>query len=83
MFEEIEFNLSAFKHRISEENIRRAFFNYLYDGPIEDMENKYIRIGFDCSGNLLEIMYNEIDEHTVNIFHAMRCQSIYYPLLNA
>jgi len=52
------------------------------DGPIEDMENKYLRIGFDRSGNLLEIMYNEIDEHTVNIFHAMKCRGIYYPLLN-
>ena len=52
-------------------------------GPIENMENKYIRLGFDRSANLLEIMYNEIDEHTVNIFHAMKCQSVYYPLLNA
>jgi hypothetical protein len=52
-------------------------------GPVEDMENKYLRLGFDRSGNLLEIMYNEIDEHTVNVFHAMKCQSIYYSLLNA
>ena len=82
MFEEIEFNKSAFRHNISEEDIRWAFFHYRYDGPIENMENKYIRLGFDRAGNLLEIMYNEIDEHTVNIFHAMKCQSIYYPLLN-
>jgi hypothetical protein len=58
------------------------FFHYRYDGPIENMENKYIRLGFDRSGNLLEIMYNEIDEHTVNIFHAMKGISVYYPLLN-
>jgi len=55
MFEEIEFNWSAFKHNISEEDIRWAFFHYRYDGPIEDMENKYLRIGFDRSGNLLEL----------------------------
>jgi hypothetical protein len=61
MYEEIEFNRSAFRHNISEENICRAFFHYLYDGPIGDMENKFICIGFDRSGNLLEIMYNEID----------------------
>jgi hypothetical protein len=83
MFEDIEFNWAAFRHHISEEDIRWAFFHYRYDGPMEDMENKYLRLGFDRSGNLLEIMYNEIDEHTANIFHAMKCQSIYYPLLNA
>jgi len=82
MFEVIEYNKSAFKHRINKEDIRRAFFHYQYDGPVENMENKYIRIGFDRSGNLLEIMYNEIDDHTVNIFHAMPCRTIYYPLIN-
>ena len=46
MFEVIEYNKSAFKHRV------------------------------------LEIMYNEIDGHTVNVFHAMPCRSIYYHLLN-
>jgi len=82
MFKKIVYNRSAFKHKVSEEDIRWAFFHYRYDGPIENMENKYIRIGFDRVGNLLEIMYNEIDEYSVNIFHAMRCRSIYYPLLN-
>ena len=80
MFENIEFNKSAFRH-VCEEDIEWAFFNYLYDGPMEDMENKYIRLGFDRAGNLLEIMYNEIDEHSVNIFHAMKCQPVYYSLL--
>ena len=83
MFDDIEFNRSAFKHGVSEEDIRWAFFHCRYDGPVEDMENKYLRLGFDRIGNLLEIMYNEIDEHTVNVFHAMKCQSIYYSLLNA
>ena len=82
MFETIEFNEAAFKHKKSEEEIRWAFSNYLYDGPIDNMDNKYIRIGFCPVGNLLEIMYNEIDAHTVNIFHAMNCRAIYYPLLN-
>lgn len=81
MFEVIEYNKSAFKHDISEEDIRWAFFHYRYDGPIENMDNKYLRIGFDRGGNLLEIMYNEIDEHNVNIFHSMKCRSIYFPLL--
>jgi hypothetical protein len=83
MFDDIEFNRSAFKHGVSEEDIWWAFFHYRYDGPMEDMEDKYLRLGFNRAGNLLKIMYNEIDEYTVNIFHAMKCQSIYYPLLNA
>ena len=81
MFEVIEYNKSAFKHAISEEDIRWAFFHFRYDAPIEGMENKYLRIGFDRKGNLLEIMYNENDEHSVNIFHAMKCRSIYFSLL--
>ena len=80
-FFNIEFSLSAFRHGIRKEDIRRAFLHYRYDGPIEDMENKFIRLGFDRSGNLLEIMYNEKDEVSVKIFHAMKCRSIFYPLL--
>lgn len=72
---------SALRHGIKEEDIRWAFLYPLYDGPIEAMENKYIRLGFDRSGKLLEIMYNENDRFTVKIFHAMKCRSIYYHLL--
>jgi hypothetical protein len=81
MLDTIEFNLSAFKHGVKAEDIRWAFLHPRYDGPLESLENKYIRIGFDRSGNLLEIMYNEVDEHRAKVFHAMRCRSIYYPLL--
>ena len=82
MYFDIEFSQSAFKHGIKKEDIRWAFLHPRYDGPLEDLESKYIRLGFDRSGNLLEIMYNENDKFTVKIFHAMRCRSIYYPLLD-
>jgi hypothetical protein len=39
-------------------------------------------LGVDSAGNLLEIVYHEIDEHTYVIFHCMKCQSKYYSLLN-
>ena len=78
---DIEFNRSAFKHGISEEDIRWVFFHPEYDGPVEALENKYIRIGFDRNGNLLEIMYNEEDGQMVNVFHAMKCRNIYFHLL--
>jgi len=35
MFEKIEYNKSAFKHKISEEDVRWAFFHYRYDCPEE------------------------------------------------
>ena len=47
---------------VGKAEIRHAFMNPCYDGPIENdgkKNNQYIRIGFDKSGNLLEILYNE------------------------
>jgi len=79
---EIVFVPSAFKHKFSEENIRWVLLNHLVDGIIEeDNETKYLSIGFDKSGNLLEIMYNFIDERTIKVFHAMRCRKQFYEKL--
>jgi uncharacterized DUF497 family protein len=81
---EIVFIPSAFKHGISEENIRWVLLYHLADGIIEeDNESKYISIGFDKSGNLLEIMYDYIDEQTIKVFHAMKCRRQYYEMLEA
>ncbi|MDR0321428.1 MAG: hypothetical protein LBI28_07975 [Treponema sp.] len=79
---EIVFVPSAFKHDISEENIRWVLLNHLADGLIEeDDEAKYLSVGFDKTGNLLEIMYNYIDEQTIKVFHAMKCQKHFYKKL--
>jgi hypothetical protein len=80
----IEFKESAFNHKIAEADIRWAFMNPYYDGPIEDSNgksNRYIRLGFDTRGNLLEILYNEFSDR-VCIFHAMKCRSIFFSLLD-
>jgi len=79
---EIIFVPSAFKHKISEENIRWVLLNHLVDGIIEeDGETKYLSIGFDKSGILREIMYNLIDDRTIKVFHAMRCRKQFYEML--
>jgi len=78
----IKFNRSAFKHGVSKASICHALNHPRYEGPLEDDEDKYIVLGFDAAGNLLEILYNRVDDNTVNIFHAMKCRSIYFPLLN-
>jgi hypothetical protein len=83
----IEFNPSAFKHHIAEADIRNAFMNALYDDVLDDTANqgsaeKHLLLGFDRSGNILEILYNIIDEYSINVFHAMGCRSIYFPKLD-
>ena len=49
---------------------------------VSEADDKHLLLGFDCKGNLLEVMYSIIDEQTVNVFHAMKCRSIYCHLLN-
>ncbi|MCL2319498.1 MAG: hypothetical protein FWC45_05385 [Treponema sp.] len=82
MGQNIVFVPSAFKHRFSEDNIRWVLLNHLADGMIEeDGETKYLAIGFDKSGVLLEVMYNYIDEETIKVFHAMKCRKQFYEKL--
>jgi hypothetical protein len=73
---------SAFKHRVTLDNIRHALNNPWYEGALEGHENKYIVLGTDYAGNLLEIMYNEMEDGALNVFHAQPCRAMYLPLLN-
>ena len=82
MFVNYVFHESAFKHDITEIDIRTAFARPLFDGLIENFENKFLLTGFDTRGNVLEIMYNLIDELTVYVFHAMPCRKMYRTLRN-
>jgi hypothetical protein len=82
----IEFNSDAFKHGVSEADIRRAFDTAVYDGLLdeagdEDARDKYLLIGFDRNVNPLEILYNVMSDYHVNVFHAMPCRNIYHYLL--
>jgi len=83
----IEFNSDAFNYKVSEADIRRAFDTAVYDGFLdepddEDARDKYLLIVFNCKANPIEILYNIISDHRVNVFHAMPCRNIYYHLLN-
>jgi len=70
----IEFNKSAFKHRIKEKDIRNAFIYKVFDHPVAGEEDKNLLIGFDTKANLLEILYNVIDDRRINVFHAQKCR---------
>ena len=82
MGQNVVFVPSAFKHDISEENILWALQNHLTDSALEDDDGtKFLVIGFDKSGKLLELMYNLIGEHTIKVFHAMKCRRTFYEKL--
>ncbi len=70
----ISYNISAFKHDITKDDIEYAFLHPICNGLLEDYENKYLLIGFNTRGNPIEIMYNRIDDDHVNVFHAMKCR---------
>jgi hypothetical protein len=78
----IEFNKAAFRHGVSKDDIRHAIVNFLYDDVFEEMPDKHLLLGFGANGNLLEILYNIIDEYSINVFHAMKCGSRFYFLIN-
>jgi hypothetical protein len=82
MFTNYKFNHAAFKHGVTEDDIRFAFLCTVFDRLMEEEDNKYLHIGFDGRGNLLEVMYNSIDEQSVNIFHAMKCRKSFIALIN-
>jgi propanediol dehydratase small subunit len=79
----LEFNQAAFIHNVTEEDIRFAFETARYEGSIdeEESDNKYLVIGFDRKALPLEVMYNVIDETTINVFHAMRCRKNFLHLI--
>ena len=81
MYTLIKFNQAAFRHGETEADIMRAFETFVYEDPFEDTDNKYLLIGFDLNGNLLEIMYNKIDDDSINVFHAMPCRKAYREMI--
>ena len=73
----IIFNESAFKHGVSEVDIRSALTTFLYDGTSCDDGEKFLAIGFATNLNLIEVIYNIIDDSTIQVFHAMKCRKEY------
>ena len=73
---------SAFKHGVSEANIPHAILNWKYDDAFAEDPEKHLLLGFDGNANLLEIMYNVLDEQTIKVFHAMKCTNAFHTLLD-
>ncbi|MDR1587793.1 MAG: hypothetical protein LBS57_10085 [Treponema sp.] len=78
----ITFSQSAFKHGVSKDDIRRAFTLKLLDHPIEGEEEKNLLVGFDTHANLIELLYNVVDDDTVRVFHAMPCRNTFVAMID-
>jgi hypothetical protein len=68
---ELIFVPSAFKHHVTEEDIRHAYKTRVFTRKLEGYDNKYGFIGFNRAGNPIEVFYNPISEDTIKVFHAM------------
>jgi len=62
---------SAFRHGCSQDDIEWAIETKIYDGLLKGEDDIFAIIGFDTKGNPIEIFYNEIDDKTIKVFHAM------------
>jgi len=82
MFPNIKFNNAAFRHGVTEVNIRHAMWHPVHEQLLESYVNKWLVIGYDTAGNLIEVAYNIIDGNTVNVFHAMPCRKKFINQLN-
>jgi hypothetical protein len=78
---EIEFNQAAFKHGVSEADIRHAITTARYDRMMEGFDDKVLLLGFNTKGNPLEVVYRKVGANGMYVFHAMKCRNTYLPLL--
>ena len=77
----ITFNESAFKHGVTEADIRNAFLTVRLDLAIGIDPEKFVLVGFDTNANLLEVMYNITDDSIIDVFHAMKCCKKYRDMI--
>lgn len=74
---------SALKHGIAEPDVREAASAALIDGPLDDeIPQRRLRLGFDTSARLLEIVVLVWDDGTEEVIHAMKCRPQYLGFLD-
>jgi hypothetical protein len=77
---EFVFRDTAFQHGLTEADIRHAFETCCYVGQYQSRTNVLLLLGFDLNVNPVEILYNELANNRINVFHAMPCQKKFYHL---
>lgn len=78
----MEVHDSARKHAISHDDVVKAGTDFLIAFPLDEgPPSKELRLGFDQSGRLLEIVVLTFDNGTELAIHAMKCRPTYIDLL--
>jgi hypothetical protein len=52
----------------------KAYETKIFEGPLQGCVNKYAFVGFNRTGNPIEIFYNPIGVDAIKVFHAMKCR---------
>ncbi|HHX84481.1 MAG TPA: hypothetical protein GX694_03965 [Actinomycetales bacterium] len=74
---------SAFKHGLTEGEIRTAFDSPLLTGPLDDDHpQRILALGFDTVGRVREIAALRYDDGSIEIIHAMKARKAYLDLLD-
>ena len=68
----IKYHEAAFAHNIAEADIEWALKTQFFEKPAAD--GSYLVIGFNRVGNTLEVVYRELDDGSLFVFHAMPCR---------
>ncbi len=76
----IEYHEAAFAHRIAEADIEWALRTQFFESPAAD--GSYLAIGFNRSGNPLEVVYRELEDGSLFVFHAMPCRQKWLDVAN-
>ena len=72
---------SAFKHGISENEIKHVFENAISSITLEEFPPKFMLFGFDTKGKALEIGFFINDYGDEIIIHAMKLRKFYQKYL--
>lgn len=73
---------SAFRHGLVDEAVRHAFENSIVVYQIDrDGPSRYLHIGPDRAGNLLELVVIELDSREWLVIHAMKMRGKFEPSL--
>ena len=76
----IEYHEAAFAHKVVEADIQWALRTQFFERPAAD--GSYLAVGFNRSGNLLEVAYRELDDGSLFVFHAMPCRQKWLDAVN-
>jgi hypothetical protein len=73
----VEIIPSALKHGKTELDILAALDYVIYDETLLGVPDKTLVVGFDVNGNVTEVIFHELVEGNIVVFHAMPCRKVY------